>query len=138
MHVAALALVDADGLVLMHRRRKSSMHGGLWEFPGGKLEAGESYSSATVREIREELGIDLSSQSLVEVGVAENIPGQGDQARTIVIRLFMAREWIGQVQCLEGEEIAWFAPEQLSGLAMPPLDYPLAQHLLACLAKEAK
>lgn len=127
--VVAAALVSADGLVLMHRRRLGSQYGGLWEFPGGKVESGESNHLALVREISEELGVALDAAAIADVAQA------GDAESGIVIDLYIARAWIGEPRCLDGEEIAWFRPEELTGLAMPPLDVPLAEALRAALEK---
>jgi len=128
--VVALALIDASGRVLMQRRREDAMHGGLWEFPGGKLHPAETAEQALLREIEEELGIGLDSRDLAPVSFASD-PAMPPAARDPhVILLYMSRSWRGEPQCLAGEEIGWFAPEQLAHLAMPPLDVPLAQALL--------
>ncbi len=127
--VVAGALVRSDGKILMHRRRLGSAHGGLWEFPGGKLEVGESQKSALIRELNEELGILVAEPALEPAGFAveELAP---DSAKTpIGIDLYICRSWEGEAQCLEGEAIAWFAHAEIAGLDMPPLDVPLAEQL---------
>lgn len=129
MAVVAAALIAPDGQVLMHRRRIGSAHGGLWEFPGGKVEARESKGSALIREIAEELGVAMIADDLCYLASA------GNRADGIVIDLYTVRSWSGEPRCLVGEEIAWFAPDQLEQLAMPPLDVPLAQALRAALEK---
>ncbi len=124
MMVVAVALMRGDGAVLLQQRPLDKQHGGLWEFPGGKVEAGEAAADAAVRELAEELGIGVAPAALVPVGFAEN------RARGLVILLYLCRAWEGAVQCLEGEALCWEAPERIAGLDMPPLDYPLAQALL--------
>lgn len=127
MIVVAAALVRPDGFVLMQRRPIGGAHGGLWEFPGGKVEPGELLKSALVREISEELGILVDPVDLVHVARAGPLD---DVAVPVVISLYACRLWVGEPLCLEGEEIAWFAPRDIPGLAMPPLDYPLADALI--------
>ena len=127
--VVAVALLRADGRVLMQRRRLAGAHGGLWEFPGGKVEADESPEMALVREIAEELGVGLRPQDLVPLCFASD-PAQPPAPRAPhVILLYTCRTWHGEPECRAGEAIAWLHPAELSGLAMPPLDYPLARAL---------
>lgn len=123
--VVAVAPIATDGRVLLQRRRLDRAHGGLWEFPGGKIEPGESPEAAARREIAEELGVDLDVRDLHPVSFASDPPH--------IVLLYICREWRGEPRCLDAEEIAWFAPEALARLAMPPLDYPLAEALLAAL-----
>ncbi len=132
--VVAVALVAADGRVLMQRRRRDRAHGGLWEFPGGKLEAGESPEAAAAREIGEELGVVLDISELHPVSFASS-PAAQSPAPPHVILLYACRHWQGQPRCLDAEEIGWFAPELLENLDMPPLDYPLARALVAAMQK---
>jgi 8-oxo-dGTP diphosphatase len=135
--VVAVALIDSRGLVLMQRRRLVSNHGGLWEFPGGKVEAGETAEQAAVREIAEELDLAIDAEALDPIGFAVAPPAadherggheRSGQAR-IVLVLYRCRAWRGEPACLDAEEIGWFELDALAGLAMPPLDYPLAQAL---------
>lgn len=121
--VVAVALLDGAGRVLMQQRRRGAEHGGLWEFPGGKVEAGEGLENALCREIAEELGITLHPDSLQPFSFA------GSAGQPYVILLYTCREWLGEPVCLEGEAIAWVALERLAELAMPPLDVPLARAL---------
>lgn len=125
--VVAAALVGADGRIFMQRRRAEAEMGGLWEFPGGKMEAGESPEAALVRELEEELAIAVAPASLVPVACAGN-----DQ---LAILLYATRLWTGEPLCLEADALDWVPPEALASLAMPPLDYPLVARLLARLDK---
>ena len=131
--VVAVALVGPDGRVMMARRPLGKQHGGLWEFPGGKVEAGEAPKAAAVREMAEELGVGLSLGDLEPVGFAEGEAG----GRTYVLLLYVCRAWAGAPQALEAEELGWFAPEAIPALAMPPLDYPLARALLRFLPENS-
>lgn len=119
--VVAAALIAPDGRVLMQRRRSGAQHGGLWEFPGGKVEAGEGLEQSLCRELEEELGIAVSPAALTPLSFAAT-PGE-----PVLLLLFLCRSWQGEPQCLDGEEIGWFDPAALDELAMPPLDVPLAR-----------
>ena len=121
LDVVAAALIDQSGRVLMQQRRADRQHGGLWEFPGGKLELGETASAGLLREIEEELGLVLAQSNLVWVARAQD-PGAG-----IVINLYTCRRWAGIPLCLDAQEIGWFTSTELDRLAMPPLDRPLAE-----------
>ena len=134
MPVVAAALVRRDGLVLMQRRPEGAVHGGLWEFPGGKVEPGEAPESALSRELREELGISVSLADLRHVAHAQGAGGTGRLPGAIVIDLYIVTAWEGDLRCLPGAELDWLAPEKLASLAMPPLDYPLAEALLRTIA----
>jgi 8-oxo-dGTP diphosphatase len=125
--VVAAALVAADGRVLLQKRKSGAQHAGLWEFPGGKIEHGESPETALVREIEEELGVILAVDSLQALTFAS------DPALPHVILLYMCRDWPGDPRCLDGEAIRWFHGSELAELAMPPLDYPLARALLTAI-----
>ena len=119
--VAAVALIDESGRVLMQRRRANRQHGGLWEFPGGKLEAGETPVSALLREVAEELGLILDPAELIYLATAE------DPASAIVITLYTCRRWPGSPRCLDAAQLGWFGPADFARLPMPPLDVPLAK-----------
>lgn len=133
--VVALALVAENGSILLQQRRHDAAHGGLWEFPGGKVKAAESPELALIREIREELGIALDPADLVPLTFASD-PAQPPAPREpYVILLYTCRKWTGEPQCLAGEAITWFTRDTLAGLAaspgqLPPLDIPLAHALL--------
>lgn len=135
MLVVAVALAGADGRFLMQQRNVSAVHGGLWEFPGGKVEAGESPELAAVRELREELAVRLEPAALRPVGFASGMTegGEGPQ-RPLVILLYACAVWEGVPQACEAEAVAWYRPRDISALRMPPLDYPLAAALCSFLA----
>lgn len=125
MLVVAAALIDGAGRVCLQQRPRHKQHGGLWEFPGGKVEPGEHPANALCREIAEELGAGLVAADLEPCGFAAS--------ETVVILLYACRQWQGEPQCLEGEALAWFAPSEIRALPMPPLDYPLADQLAQVL-----
>lgn len=107
----------------MHRRPPDKHHGGLWEFPGGKVESGENPPSALVREIEEELGIAICAADLQPASFAQE--ALSETPKPIVILLYTCAHWQGEPAALEGGEVAWFAPSQIPALAMPPLDRQL-------------
>ena len=127
--VVALALEGTEGRWLMHRRPAHKHHGGLWEFPGGKVEATENPREALVREIREELGIDIAAGSLSPAGFADDL--SATVGLPIVILLYKTAQWAGQPQALEGGEVGWFTCEEIERLDRPPLDVTLATNLFA-------
>ena len=127
--VVAVALVAADRRVLLQQRRLGAMHGGLWEFPGGKVKQAESLESALVREIREELGIALDPADCAPLSFASDPALPPAPREPYVVLLYICRKWQGEPRCLDGEAIAWFDLEDLAGLAMPPLDVPLVEAL---------
>ena len=125
--VIALALHDDRGRWLMHRRPLHKHHGGLWEFPGGKVETGERPREALVREIQEELGLSLAPHAVQPVAFAEE--NETGSAKPIVIMLYSST-WDGSpVAALEGGEIAWFRPREIDMLPKPPLDIELSRRL---------
>ena len=132
MLVVAVALAGTDGRVLMQQRNLSAVHGGLWEFPGGKVEAAESPETAAVRELHEELAVRIEPASLLPVGFASGVTEGGQ--RPLVILLYACTSWEGVPQACEAEAIAWYRPETIHGLPMPPLDYPLADALCSFMA----
>jgi len=123
--VVAVALLRGDGRILMQRRPEGKQHGGLWEFPGGKIDPGEGAADAARREMEEELGVALDADALMPVSFAEHADG-----RRVLLMLYAAREWRGAPAALEGQHFEWIAPDALMDLAMPPLDVPLARALL--------
>ena len=129
--VVALALVDGAGRVLMQQRPHGREHGGLWEFPGGKVEPGEGPAEALVREIAEELGIAIAAADLVPVSFAASPVEAG--VRPLLLLLFACRRWQGEPAPEPGAALDWARPEAIRALAMPPLDVPLAAALEAWL-----
>lgn len=130
--VVAAAFCRNDGFWLMHRRPQNKQHGGLWEFPGGKVEPNETPEIALVREVKEELGIDILARDCKPAGFAQS-SAQSDH-RQIVILLYTVTIWSGIVQPLEGGEVAWFRPEEIEHLSKPPLDISLARQLFAAVS----
>lgn len=119
--VAAVALVDADGRVLIARRPDGKAMAGLWEFPGGKVRAGELPEQALIRELREELGIDTRDSCLAPLAFASH----GYEDFHLLMPLYVCRVWRGTVTPLEGQDIAWVRPVRLADFPMPPADIPL-------------
>ena len=129
--VVAGALRRSDGRWLMHKRPADKHHGGLWEFPGGKVEASEIKQEALKRELCEELGIEIDLKdgqayaSAIDQGISAD--------PTIVIDLYIVENWHGEPAALEGGEVGWFTLEEIENLDKPPLDVALAAQLLAKL-----
>lgn len=128
--VVAAALIDRSGKVLMQQRRQGRAYAGLWEFPGGKIEAGEAPEDALLREIEEELGIRLVRGALQAVSFASDPQADPGLRQPHLILLYACREWQGEPAALDAESIGWFDPAEIAGLPMPPLDVPLAAALL--------
>lgn len=125
--VVAGALAGPDARWLMHRRPLNKAHGGLWEFPGGKVEDTEIPVESLVRELHEELGIILKASDCTPVCFAEDHRKSGN--RPIVILLYKITNWVGLPQALEGGEVGWFSAQEAMKLKKPPLDEQLAAHL---------
>jgi len=125
--VVAAALQREDGAWLMHRRPDHKHHGGLWEFPGGKVENGENPRVALSRELKEELDIDVRPGDLEALFFAEE-PAD-ERECPIVILLYTLRIWTGEPVTVEGGALDWFNPDQTRSLAKPPLDVELAAKL---------
>lgn len=105
------------------------MHGGLWEFPGGKIESGEEPAAAIQREIEEELSLRLARESLVVVGFASDVLSIPASPTSLTMLLYSCRDWAGTPKPLAAEAIGWFEASALESLAMPPVDRPLAARL---------
>ena len=119
--VAAVVLVDADGRVLLAQRPEGKAMAGLWEFPGGKVEPGETPEAALIRELHEELGIDTWASCLAPLTFASH--GYADFH--LLMPVFICRRWDGIVTPHEGQSLAWVTPERLRDYPMPEADSPL-------------
>jgi len=119
--VAAGALVDEDGRVLLCQRPEGKSLSGLWEFPGGKVESDETPEAALVRELREELGIDVGARCLSPLSFVSHDYGDFH----LLMPLYLCRKWTGIPQSLEGQALKWVWPKNLSDYPMPPADVPL-------------
>ena len=120
--VAAVALIDVDGRVLLARRPEGKTMAGLWEFPGGKVDEGETPEAALVRELREELAIDTRESCLAPLSFASH----DYEDFHLLMPLYVCRVWRGEMTPLEGQELAWVRPVRIADYPMPPADAPLA------------
>ena len=127
--VVAVALVDADGRVLIARRPEGKALAGLWEFPGGKLGANETPEDALIRELREELGIEVKAPCLAPLTFASH----AYEDFHLLMPLYVCRRWEGFVRPLEGQALKWVRPKELRAYPMPPADEPLIPHLVDLL-----
>ncbi len=119
--VAACALVDADGRVLLAKRPPGKPLAGLWEFPGGKVEPGETPEAALIRELTEELDIEVVAKCLAPLSFASH----GYPEFHLLMPLFICRRWEGDISPLQGQQLSWVRAQKLAGYAMPPADEPL-------------
>ncbi|NCM96994.1 MAG: (deoxy)nucleoside triphosphate pyrophosphohydrolase [Rhodobacterales bacterium] len=119
--VVAVALIDADGRVLLAQRPPGKSLAGLWEFPGGKVEAGETPEAALIRELREELAIDTWASCLAPLTFASHSYPEFH----LLMPLFACRRWQGIARGCEGQTLAWVRPNALRDYPMPPADLPL-------------
>ncbi|MBU6497409.1 MAG: 8-oxo-dGTP diphosphatase MutT [Rhodospirillales bacterium] len=119
--VAACALIDSDGRVLLARRPEGKKMAGLWEFPGGKLNPGETPEAAVIRELKEELGIDVASTCLAAFAFASH----AYETFHLLMPLFLCRRWKGRPTPHEGQTLAWVHPSKLAEYPMPEADRPL-------------
>jgi len=119
--VSAVALIDADGRVLLAERPEGKSMAGLWEFPGGKVEPGETPEAALIRELHEELGIDTWQSCLAPLTFASHSYADFH----LLMPLFACRKWQGIVTAQEGQRLAWVRPARLRDYPMPPADLPL-------------
>ena len=127
--VAACALIDADGRVLIAERPAGRSMAGLWEFPGGKVEAGETPEATLIRELKEELGIVVKEACLAPLTFASHAYDDFH----LLMPLYVCRRWEGIVAAQEGQLLAWVRPNQLRDYKMPPADEPLIAHLTTLL-----
>ena len=119
--VSAVALIDADGRVLLAQRPEGKSMAGLWEFPGGKVEAGETPEVALIRELQEELGIDTWESCLAPLTFASHAYNDFH----LLMPLFACRKWQGTPQPQEGQALKWVRANKLRDYPMPPADIPL-------------
>jgi len=123
--VVAVALIDVDGRVLIAKRPEGKTLAGLWEFPGGKVESGERPEAALIRELREELGIEVSEACLAPFVFASH----AYDSFHLLMPLYLCRRWAGVVTPREHAALAWVKPNKLSDYPMPPADEPLVAWL---------
>ncbi|MCP1336146.1 8-oxo-dGTP diphosphatase MutT [Futiania mangrovi] len=123
--VSACALVDPQGRVLIAQRPEGKTMAGLWEFPGGKVEEGETPETALIRELAEELGIDVAESCLAPLTFASH----RYEDFHLLMPLYVCRRWSGTVEAREGQKLAWVRPVRLGDYPMPPADVPLVAHL---------
>nr|WP_194299828.1 8-oxo-dGTP diphosphatase MutT [Acetobacter conturbans] len=123
--VAAAAMIDASNRVLLARRPEGKTLAGLWEFPGGKMEAGESPETALVRELQEELGVDVSRACLAPFTFASH----SYDAFDLLMPVYLCRQWQGEPEGREGQKLAWVAADDLARYPMPPADLPIIPFL---------
>ncbi len=119
--VSAVALIDIDGRVLLAQRPEGKSMAGLWEFPGGKVEDGETPEAALIRELQEELGIDTHASCLAPLAFASH----SYEDFHLLMPLFACRRWQGSVTPLEGQKLAWVRANDLRNYPMPPADLPI-------------
>jgi 8-oxo-dGTP diphosphatase len=123
--VAACALIDTDGRVLIAQRPLGKSMAGLWEFPGGKVEDGEAPEATLIRELKEELGIDTSASCLAPLTFASH----AYEDFHLLMPLYVCRRWQGIPRALEGQALKWVRPRDLRDYPMPPADLPLVPAL---------
>ena len=121
LHVVAAALIDADGRVLIQQRPQGTQMAGLWEFPGGKIDLGETPEIALQRELHEELGIGVEISDLKPIAFASEALG----GRHLLLLLYTCSIWQEEVKALHASAIEWLRPEELYTKDMPPADSPL-------------
>lgn len=127
--VVAAALIDGGGRVLLQRRAPGRSMAGLWEFPGGKVEEGETPEAALVRELAEELGIEADGADLTPACFASAPNG----AAHMILLLYLCRRWRGEPRALDATALKWVRPKEMSALPMPPADKPLIDLLDALI-----
>ncbi len=123
--VAACALIDTDGRILMSQRPKGKDHAGLWEFPGGKIEDGEKPEQALRRELWEELGVEPCEQCFQ----AFSFVSHSYDDYHLLMPLYLCRQWDGIARPKEGQVIRWFFPDKITELKLVPADIPLAREI---------
>ncbi len=127
--VAACAMIDADGRVLLAERPEGKTMAGLWEFPGGKVEPGERPEQTLIRELNEELDVVVNESCLAPLTFASHAYPDFH----LLMPLYVCRRWEGIVRAREGQRLAWVRPNRLKDYKMPPADEPLIAHLTTLL-----
>ena len=127
--VVAVALIDTDNRILLAQRPEGKQLAGLWEFPGGKVEAGERPEETLIRELREELGIEVKEPCLAPLTFASH----AYETFHLLMPLYVCRRWEGFVQSREGQALKWVRPGALRDYPMPPADEPLIPFLVDLL-----
>jgi 8-oxo-dGTP diphosphatase len=122
--VVAAALLDGEGRILLQRRPPGRAMAGLWEFPGGKVEPGERPEAALVRELAEELGIEVDGKALAPAAFASADSPEGTGGHMLLL-LYLCRDWSGEPRALDAAALAWVRPADMAALPMPPADEPL-------------
>lgn len=131
--VAAVALIDREGLILLQKRPLSGSMPGLWEFPGGKVEQGETPEEALSRELREELGIGVEPSAFAPLAFASAPLGE----KHLILLLYACHSWTGDPQALYASDLQWVRATDMRSLAMPPADVPLVEALARYQASAA-
>ena len=127
--VAACALIDPDGRVLLAQRPAGKPMAGLWEFPGGKVEPGERPEQSLIRELKEELGITVKEECLAPLTFASHLYPDF----YLLMPFYVCRRWDGFVEAREAQQLKWVRPHELRNFPMPPADEPLISHLTTLL-----
>jgi 8-oxo-dGTP diphosphatase len=127
--VVAVALIDQEGRVLLSQRPEGKSLSGLWEFPGGKIDSGETPEAALIRELKEELAIDVTASCLAPLTFASYTYADFH----LLMPLYVCRRWKGQVHGAEGQAIKWVRAKDLKNYPMPEADIPLIPHLVDLL-----
>jgi len=124
--VVAAALSNDSGEILLQKRPSGAQMAGLWEFPGGKVDTGESPEAALVRELHEELGIKVDEDSLMPLTFASAPLGD----KNLLLLLYGCTQWTGNLSAIYASELRWVLPTDMAAMEMPPADYPLVDALL--------
>ena len=124
--VAAVALVRSDGRLLLAQRPKGKAMAGLWEFPGGKVEAGESPQAALARELKEELGVAVTEADMQAFSFASH----AYETFHLLMPVFLVRRWEGEIKALEGQQLAWVSAAEIRSYPAPEADLPLFEHFI--------